>query len=199
MLLISILVWQTGFGVEFRDGGPNDYYDAASSRRFQRVLNSVEKLHLHKAIAHLQQGQISAACLEIEFTLRWYPNHPRGLQFVAELYDKHACPNSKTAEEHFTTAQNFRPNDPIAYILYGLYLHKKGFLEKAAKQYNLALPLAPESSDLHYNLGLLYIETKDYDKALHHAKKAYDIGHPLPGLRKKLKNLGLWPDTAKKN
>jgi tetratricopeptide (TPR) repeat protein len=200
-LLISFLIFQVGMSAELqlREGGPNDYYSASSSKRIGRVLRSVEKLHLYKGINDFNNHHLSIACDEIDFTLRWFPNHPKGLQFLTVLFDKNSCPNGKTAEGYFDSAIRFRPNDAIAHILYGLYLHKKGVLDKALNQYNIALTLAPESADLHYNLGLLYVELKDYDKALYHAQKAYQIGFPLPWLREKLHKLGVWSETAKKN
>lgn len=46
------------------------------------------------------------------------------------------------------------------------------------------------SAELHYFLGLIYIELKDLESATNHAKRAYELGYPLPGLASKLQQLG---------
>jgi Flp pilus assembly protein TadD len=48
------------------------------------------------------------------------------------------------------------------------------------------------SAEIQYNLGLLSVETGDLDDAVVHAQRAYELGHPLPGLRNKLTKLGVW-------
>jgi hypothetical protein len=49
-----------------------------------------------------------------------------------------------------------------------------------------------KSPELHYNYGLLLTQLKDYEKARKHAKKAYDGGYPLPGLKNQLKAANQW-------
>ncbi|MGZ8254660.1 MAG: ABC transporter permease, partial [Burkholderiaceae bacterium] len=53
---------------------------------------------------------------------------------------------------------------------------------------------AGESATVHYNLGLLYLDLKDYDRSVQHARKAYDLGAPLQGLKNKLAQAGKWRD-----
>ncbi len=36
----------------------------------------------------------------------------------------------------------------------------------------------------------MYLKEKDYEQAIVHAKKAYELGFPLPGLRNKLMKTG---------
>jgi hypothetical protein len=45
-------------------------------------------------------------------------------------------------------------------------------------------------------MGLLFIKKKNYGEALKHAEKAYKLGHPLPGLKNKLIELGVWPQKS---
>ena len=49
-----------------------------------------------------------------------------------------------------------------------------------------AIELEPDNATINYNLGLLYLKAKDYDKAAEYADKAYALGFPLPGLRNQL-------------
>jgi tetratricopeptide (TPR) repeat protein len=50
-----------------------------------------------------------------------------------------------------------------------------------------------KSPEINYNLGLLLVDMKDYDGAVERAKRAYELGYPLPGLKKKLVRLDKWP------
>jgi tetratricopeptide (TPR) repeat protein len=56
----------------------------------------------------------------------------------------------------------------------------------------MAAKLGEDTANMHYNIGLAYFELRDYDKALAHAKKAYEQGFTLPGLRDKLTQAGKW-------
>lgn len=51
-----------------------------------------------------------------------------------------------------------------------------------------------ESAEIHYNLGLIELELGNKQAAVEHAKKAYALGHPLPGLQRRLERAGLWTD-----
>ncbi len=52
--------------------------------------------------------------------------------------------------------------------------------------------LEGKSSEIHYFLGLTLVDLKRYEEAVEHARKAYALGYPLQGLRKKLKAAGHW-------
>ena len=47
-----------------------------------------------------------------------------------------------------------------------------------------------KSAELHYFLGLTYLDLRQYDQAQIQAREAYAMGHQLPGLRRKLADLG---------
>jgi tetratricopeptide (TPR) repeat protein len=89
----------------------------------------------------------------------------------------------------------FNPRDGMVPLIYGIHLHKVRKLDEALKLYKAAEKLEPRASEVHYNLGLLYVDKKDYRQAVLHAKKAYQLGYPLPGLRNKLISLGVWTES----
>lgn len=47
-----------------------------------------------------------------------------------------------------------------------------------------------DSAEIHYFLGLLLVEENKIDEAVLHARRAYELGYPLPGLMAKLERLG---------
>jgi Flp pilus assembly protein TadD len=73
-------------------------------------------------------------------------------------------------------------------------LLKAGKVDKALEQLQQAVELQPENPSANYNLGLLYVQKKDYEQARTYAKKAYELGFPLPGLKNQLKQAGKWDE-----
>ncbi len=199
LVLYALIFTDTQAAVE---GGPNDYYDMSSWT--QQYVRAVERNHLIPAekqvINGYTGGQFYDIWEEIDFVLRWFPNHPKGLQFMARWLPKYPHPSDKGVEYYFRKAIEYRPApelrpaDATARMLYAIYLHKKKNYQKAQEQYESALSITPDNSEIHYNLGLLLTAKKNYPAALKHAHTAYSLGFPLPGLKNKLKKAGKWKD-----
>jgi tetratricopeptide (TPR) repeat protein len=132
--------------------------------------------------------------------LRAFPNHHRALYLIGEyqLRTKRSPPPNAnySAECYFERAIAFRPADGAVRMIYGGFLHRKGDLQAALAQYRAALARLPDFPELHYNLGLLLVDLKDYEGAWEHAAIAYRGGYPLPGLRNKLQAAGHWRTAA---
>ena len=79
-------------------------------------------------------------------------------------------------------------------MIYASYLAKNGKGNDALKYLNDAADLGEESANLYYNIGLIYLDLKQYDKSLENAHRAYKMGFPLPGLRDRLKKAGKWSE-----
>ena len=62
----------------------------------------------------------------------------------------------------------------------------------ALEQLQKADELIPNDANVHYNLGLVYFDLKDYGNSLKHAKIAYGLGFPLGGLRSMLESVHEW-------
>jgi tetratricopeptide (TPR) repeat protein len=85
-------------------------------------------------------------------------------------------------------------------MIYGNYLLKlDGRIDDAIEQYDEAVKLQPENANINYNLGLVYLKKKDYEQSIVYAKKAYELGFPLPGLRNKLMKTGKWDGNLDEN
>lgn len=184
--------------------GPLDYNDPND----RKGLSVVERRHFTSKVENLIGGESTSSILaDLNYTLRWYPNHHRALLAVAKyelreiqrhrqqhkVYTPPVDGFPQTADCYFDRAIRWRPNDPNVYLIQGIYLQLKGDLDAALKAYKKSESLQPNSADLQYNLGLLYFARKQYDLAKGHAKRAYQLGYPLPGLRHKLTGAGHWP------
>lgn len=172
--------------------GPWDYSNPV--HRSQR-LPIVETHHFNVDVENLRAGLTGDLALDIDYTLRAFPNHPRALWAMARLQlERTRPPNAKylTIECYFDRAIRWRPRDPGPWLIYGMYLHRKKDLDGAGEKYVKALELQPENLEAHYNYGLLLAERRQFEQARHHAKLAYDRGYPLPGLRHILERNGHW-------
>jgi len=186
--------------------GPFDY---TNSEDFKNKLPIVEAAHFTPKVEGLIGGERGYLWSDIDYTLRAFPNHHRALyasvryevrerrksQMKGEVY-KHPMSRQgfpATAECYLDRAIRWRPEDPKVRLIYGIYLQMRAKLNEALKQYKISEKMQPESADLNYNMGLLYFDLKQYALAKQYAKKAYQLGYPLPGLRKKLASVGQWP------
>lgn len=189
--------------------GPFDYSDPVMR---QTKLEVVEKYHLDEGILSLSKGMNSSVWADLNYTLRAFPNHHYALEAVARLLRMQdqrmsnylrseryrGMPPEVNAEAYFKRAIEFAPHDGVVRLLFGIHLHKTDRVKEAVAQYEKAIEQGLESADLEYNIGLAYFDLEQYDKAAEHARKAYSLSHPLPGLRKKLKRVGKWPPPPAK-
>jgi tetratricopeptide (TPR) repeat protein len=172
--------------------GPFDYRTVSE---FNREL--VEGAHFTPEVESLKRGSGSATVGgDIDYTLRAFPNHPRALLAMKRLGEREKKLKVRGAKYpvgcSFERAVRFAPDDPAVRIVFGHYLIDKGDAAGARKQLELAQEKARDNANLSYNLGLAYFELKDYPLAREYAKRAYELGFPLEGLKKKLQQAGQW-------
>lgn len=171
-------------------GQPLDYRDPALSD----TLALVERFHFTMEVETLQKGVNEPLPGDIHFTLMRFVNHYRALNAMATWQLKNGFREGTevfVADCYFERAVAFTPDDAVIYLIWGNYLAKKKQYEDALATYQEAERLDADNPEVHYNLGLLYIEMKDLEQAKVHADKAYELGYPLLGLRNKLKRLGV--------
>lgn len=173
--------------------GPFDYTNPDHK---QSYLELVEIAHFTPNIEKLLYGNSAALGGELDYTLRAFPNHHRALIAMAKLSLREKTLKPKGAKYsllcYFDRAIRFKPNDGIVRMIYGGHLQKIGQIEKATEQLQIAVDLQPEDPTINYNLGLLYVQKKNYEQAKTYAKKAYELGFPLPGLKNQLIQAGKW-------
>ena len=163
-----------------------------------KVLKLVEDFHFTRRVEMLRKGQSSTIGGDLAYTLNAIPNHPRALRSTIEYFRRRgpdaAIEMGMGLACWMDRAVSYRPDDPTVRILYADELLKSGKRNDAISQLRVAEQNSGDSATAHYNLGLLYLDLKDYDRAVEHARKAYELGAPLPGLKNKLAQAGKWHD-----
>lgn len=99
----------------------------------------------------------------------------------------------RRAEDDFRLAVRLHRDDPNAYAAWGLLLRRTGDRAEARAVLERGIEgTKGGTAELHYLLGIILTELKDYEPALEHAKLAYQMGYPLLGLKHKLQKSGHW-------
>ncbi len=207
VLLAALFASQTSFaeihvgecGSLFNDYGPYDYtnYDDYTNN-----LPIVEAYHFSYNVEALIKGMSDDIYGDLQYTLHAFPNHHRALvtlsryEFEVEDAPVKLLDAKLSPKCYFRRAVAFKPDDGVVRLIYATYLHKKGYYDKAEMQYNEALALSPESAEVHYNLGLFYLDRNKISLAVKHGHRAYELGFPLPGLKNKLIKKGVWDTTV---
>ena len=165
----------------------NDYYTNTDVA----LLRSVERYHVIRAEGEIRSKYYVPARADLDFALRYFPNHPQALLLMVQLcseYKQQGC----DLDLIFEKAIAVNPNVAGTYTAQGVYLHRVKRYADAVKSYQRALELDRDSMNAHYNIALSYLELKEYGLANEHAQRAYELGAPVPGLRERLKHLGQW-------
>jgi tetratricopeptide (TPR) repeat protein len=115
--------------------------------------------------------------------------YPEMLTRMATAYD--LLKDEAHAMEYLDHAIELHPDYLGAYTAKAMIYRRKGDLDKARETLEGANKQSKgESAEIQYVLGLVCLEAKDYAAAQEHARIAYSLGHPLPGLRQKLAAAG---------
>jgi tetratricopeptide (TPR) repeat protein len=176
--------------------GPWDYRTATAEQR--RI---VESRHFTANVRMMRRGSTTKNLAgDIAYTLRVLPNHHQALMTMGNwsLKTKSNPPpdGQYTVECWFERAMTFAPDDAMVKVVFGTYLLKRGKSQEAIEQLEVALKQAGSNANVYYNLGLAYVNLKEYDKALANAHTAYRLGFPLPGLKNMLKRVGAWREPS---
>lgn len=176
--------------------GPWDYRSADRSN-----IALVEKHHFTPGIEAMVKPMnttMREMAQDVAYTLNVFPNHHRALLTMARLSDKHmADPPPGTARSvdcWFDRAIRFRPDDTVVRSLYALQLAKRKRQPEAEAQLEAAAAAAKDNPMSHYNIGLVYFDIGNHERALAQAHKAISLGVPRTELADRLKAAGKWRD-----
>jgi len=173
-------------------------YDYRSEYNQVNKIPIVEGAHFQPEVESLKLGPpIYHTTYDImgglDYTLRAIPNHHRALATLIRFAKRGWKTDPyRTPDCYFDRAIRFAADDGSVRLLFGTYLHQKKDYKNAEKQYLAADQLMPGSMDVSYNLGLLYFDMGQRQKAKEQAISAYSRGYPLSGLRDRLVRAGLW-------
>ena len=172
--------------------GPFDY-------RTQRdKLPIVEGTHFTPEVAALIRGNTGSIGGDLGYTLRTFPNHLRALMAMARLAERLKTPEIPdmhySVECYFIRAIRFAPDDPLVRIVYAQYLAKNKKLDAALKELQEADFYAKDNGFTHYNIGLVYFDLIQYDKARAQAQKALQLGLDGTTLVDKPKSVNQWKE-----
>ena len=174
--------------------GPFDY------RTDRSGLTIVEDHHFTPRVEALIGGQEGYIGGDLDYTLRAFPNHHRALLALMRFEEKEKSSQPvhlpRPVECYFERAIRFRRGDPITRMLYATYLGKHDRIADAKNQLAVAEKEAGDNAFTHYNIGMVYVDLKDYDRALVQAHQAYKLGFKQPGLRDRLKKAGKWREAG---
>lgn len=178
---------------DLRNGyGPYDY------RSDRDKLPIVDNSHFTPEIEALSLSYNGYLGGELDYALRAFPNHHRALVAMMRLAERSKSPQVPNAKYsvacYFDRAIRFKADDTTVRMLFATYLNKYGRETEATQQLDYALTLAGDNAFTHNNLGLLYLELKNYEKALQQAHRAMALGLQRPELRDALKAAGKWID-----
>jgi tetratricopeptide (TPR) repeat protein len=173
-----------------------DYYDPNEFLRDPHIFKAVERAHITGGGAReLKAKRYGPAYGHVEFALRYYPNHPKGLLLLSDVCVKWKSPQCD-ADGWFARAIDVNPNIAQTHTLHGLHLHRTGRHKEALEAYKKAIQLDPNSVYAHYNLGLLYFDMGQFPLSNEEAQRSYALGAQYPGLRDKLQKAGKWKELA---
>jgi len=208
-LTFSMALLSTPFGVAQAQGvanacgplvagsvseGPYDYRVDRSRIAF------IESNHFLPQVQALTGGVSGTIGGELSFLLRHVPNHHKALLLLITYGErlKWVQPSGLIYpyECWYERAIRWKPDDAVARMIYAMYLNKHSRTKDALVQLNSAAAVAGDSGFTHYNVGLVYLEMKEYDLALARAHTAQALGFERTELRDRLKAVGKWKEPA---
>lgn len=178
---------------ELRSGyGPFDYRTTRGEK-----LDVVERYHFTPEVEALIRGKSSIHIgQDLSYTLGTFPNHHRALMSMMLYGQKLKTPQPPqtqySVECYFLRALRFRPDDATVRLMYANFLSVNSRAPEATKELEQVEKGAMDNPFTHYNIGLIYLDMKEYEKALTQAHKAFALGFRQTGLRDKLMAAGQW-------
>ena len=182
------------------DYRPGKYVYENTYKSHGVLLGLIESAHFTRNVETLQSSKNGTGKPgpDISWTLRVYPNHYRAMIAMVGLGDKDKTPqpigSDYTVECWLQRAIAFAPDDNIARMIYVQYLIKEKRESDAEKQLTLVADQAGDNAFTINNIGMLYFDMKNYEKALSYSHKAYELGLGIYTLRDQLKSVGKWSD-----
>lgn len=178
--------------------GPFDY-----RKTTKKDHELVEKYHFTPKVEALLDGETTMKRDlggDIAYLLHAFPNHPRALLAMWRLSDQRKMDQppgaSHPVECYFERALRFAKDDTVVRALFAQFLLKRDRRSEALKQLELATGYAADNPFSQHNIGLVYFDAGEFDKAVRQAHLARKLGLERLPLEERLKGAGKWQDPA---
>lgn len=191
---------QAADGVSNNPCGPlrGGFYGPYDYRTDRDKLHVVEEFHFTPEVEALIRGRSGYLGGDLSYTLRSFPNHHRALMAVVRFEEKMKTTRPEALEYpvecYFERAIRFREDDTVVRCLYAQYLGKRKRPQEALQQLEVAVTHAEDNPFSHYNIGLIFFELGQYDRALQQAHKAKALGFERTELADMLKRVNKWQE-----
>ena len=167
----------------------------------KRSFAPIENRHFPPQVEALVRGSTTSAIgADIDYMLDKVPNHHRALLSLVRLGERDKTDNIRGTKGsvgcYFERALGFRSDDTTVRLIYATFLSKHAREPEATRQLEMAASDAGDNPFTHYNIGLVYFDMKNYDRALAQAHKAYGLGFGSPNLRDQLMAAGKWAESV---
>ena len=171
--------------------GPFDYRTDRGE-----TLDVVNRAHFTPQTEALIRGNTGSIGQDLSYTLRTFPNHHRALMTMMKYAQRLKTEQPTDAEFsidcYFERALRFRSDDVVVRMMYASFLTTNKRIPQARQELEQVAKIARDNPFTHYNMGMVYLDMKEYEKALAEAHIAMALGLSQTGLRDKLTELGHW-------
>ena len=177
MLLFSITLGVLGFTNMVNADDVNKDYFAVNDERDVQLLNNVERYHL--ATGNFWKWYTAKkyylAVEELQFVLRYFPNHPKALQLMGTIAKVTDAP--ALAIPYYENALRRYPEYAITHAQYGTYLVDVGNVQAGIPHLNKAIEMDPNLAQAYAALAAAYKKNGSSDLARDAAAKARELGY----------------------
>jgi tetratricopeptide (TPR) repeat protein len=154
------------------------YFQVKDRNNSFKNLNEAIKLDPNLAEAFYYRGYNYRELNMLDKAIREF-DHARELkQDYIDAYLQlgliYADKKDKRAGDYYTTALRLEPGNLRALYARGIYYQEADSIDLAIKDYERILELTPEFLSTNLNLGYIYLQRKDYDKAIEYFTQAID-------------------------
>jgi predicted Zn-dependent protease len=161
---------------EYREGHDKDYFDITDPRDVT-LLSNVETYHLSEDSfwKWAAAGKYGYALDELNFVLRYFPNHPEALPLLGMIAK--ATKNLSLPITYYVRALSLYPQYALTHAQYGIYLVEIGLNNDGIVKLKHSVELEPKLAIAYAGLAKGYEKAGKKDQARICAEQARSLGY----------------------
>jgi predicted Zn-dependent protease len=163
-------------------GDEADYFEASIDSGVKQRLANVERYHMGRSVIEsIAKGKYREALPDINFILKYFPNHPMGLQLLTSV--AMLSKNTALPIQYFEKAIALYPNHAMTHAQYGWYYVTIDRLDIGIQKLRSAVDMDPQLTAAHIWLAHAYDKKGDSKLSQEAAARAKELGYNgmLPG------------------